>query len=179
MEGLYHASIARSPTKGPFRSKPEGFEVSDRVRFAPRSGRQSGHAGWSRSCHQPTSEPAVPLLAGSARGPNRLGHPPPSVIRVKTRHARSDRGRARAEVLLVDVPMMTDEECHQAGNAILRRQELAAGPGSKGVNSKFASKRNQGPATLQRDRRENEAFKQAWARRHEQHCLAAIEMLDH
>jgi hypothetical protein len=59
------------------------------------------------------------------------------------------------------------------------RQELAAGLGSNGVNSKFASKRNQGPATLQRDRRENEAFKQAWARRHEQHCLAAIEMLDH
>jgi hypothetical protein len=46
-------------------------------------------------------------------------------------------------------------------------------------NSKFASKRNQGPVTLPRDRRENEAFKQAWARRHEQHCLAAIEMLDH
>src|SRR5262249_34384093 len=102
-------------------SKPEGFEVSNRVRFAPRSGRQSGHAGWSRSCHQPTSEPAVPLLAGSTRGLNRLSHPPPTVIRVKTRHARSDRGRARTEVHLVDVPMMTDEKCHQAGNAILRR----------------------------------------------------------
>src|SRR5262249_7627678 len=28
--------------------------------------------------------------------------------------------RARAEVFLVDVPMMTDEECHQAGYSILR-----------------------------------------------------------
>jgi hypothetical protein len=72
-------------------------------------------------CHQPTSELAVRLLAASPRGLNRLGHPPPSVIRVKSRHARSDRVRARAEVLLVHVPMMTDEECHQAGNAILRR----------------------------------------------------------
>src|SRR5262245_9310230 len=58
-------------------------------------------------------------------------------------------------------------------------QELAADPGSKGVNSKFASKRNQGPATLPKDRRENAPIKQAWVRRHEQHCLAAIEMLDH
>jgi hypothetical protein len=57
-------------------------------------------------------------------------------------------------------------------------KKLAAGPGSKGVNSKFASKRNQGSATLPRDRRENAPIKQAWARRHEQHCLAAIEMLD-
>src|SRR5262245_50404474 len=30
-----------------------------------------------------------------------------------------------------------------------------------------------------KDRRENAPIKQAWARRHEQHCLAAIEMLDH
>src|SRR5262245_52832579 len=51
----------------------------------------------------------VPLLAtGSTRGLNLLGHPP-SVIRVKSRHARSDRVRARAEVLLVYAPMMTDE----------------------------------------------------------------------
>jgi hypothetical protein len=62
------------------------------------------------------------------------------------------------------------------------RQGMRGGHSSRSFrlgNSKFASKRNQGPVTLPRDRRENEAFKQAWARRHEQHCLAAIEMLDH
>jgi hypothetical protein len=50
-----------------------------------------------------------------------------------------------------------------------------AGGGNKGVNSKFASssKRNQGRATLPRDRRESEPIKQAWARRHEQHCLVS------
>ena len=71
-------------------------------------------------------------------------------------------------------------EAWSAGAAIAcLAKELAAGiPGSKRVNSKFASssKRNQGRATLPRDRRESEA---GWARRHEQHCLAAIEMLDH
>src|SRR5262249_30572381 len=36
------------------------------------------------------------------------------------------------------------------------RQELAAGPGSKSVNSKIASQRKQRPTTLPRDRRENE-----------------------
>src|SRR5262245_54610151 len=61
------------------------------------------------------------LLAASTRGLSRSGHPPPGVIRVKSRHGRSDRVRARAKVFLVHVPMMTDKECHQAGNAILRR----------------------------------------------------------
>src|SRR5262249_53071788 len=55
-----------------------------------------------------------------ARGVTPWGPPPPTVSGEKPRHARNDRSRARAEVLLVDVPMMTDEECHQAGNAILR-----------------------------------------------------------
>jgi hypothetical protein len=50
-----------------------------------------------------------------------LGHLPPSVIRVKTRHVRGDRGRARAEVLLVDVAPIIDEESRQAGIAVLRR----------------------------------------------------------
>src|SRR5262245_56917376 len=65
-----------------------------------------------------------------------------------------------------------------AGAPLQASPRVGGGPGSKGVNSKFTSKRNQGPATLPRDRRENAPIKQAWARRHEQHCLAAIEMLD-
>ena len=52
-------------------------------------------------------------------------------------------------------------EARSAGAAIagLAKELAAAIPGSKGVNSKFASssKRNQGRATLPRDRRESEA----------------------
>ena len=60
-------------------------------------------------------------LAASTPGRNRLNHPPPSVIRVKTRHARGNCGRAPAEVFLEDVPMMIDEERHQARSAVLCR----------------------------------------------------------
>src|SRR6516225_7186016 len=46
--------------------------------------------------------------------------PPPSAIRVKARHFHADIGGAQAEVLLVDGPLMIDEERHQAGTAVSR-----------------------------------------------------------
>src|SRR6516225_6576752 len=51
---------------------------------------------------------------------NRAFHPPPSVIRVKARHFHADIEGAPAEVLLVDGPLMIDEERHQAGSAVSR-----------------------------------------------------------
>src|SRR5262245_55153764 len=54
------------------------------------------------------------------------------------------------------------------------RQELAAGPGSKASIQYLHRKGTKGPLHYQEiDEKTN------WARRHEQHCLAAIEMLDH
>src|SRR5262245_19750460 len=49
---------------------------------------------------------------------DRALHLPPSAIRVKAHHIHADIGGAPAEVLLVDGPLMIDEERHQAGNAI-------------------------------------------------------------
>src|SRR5262249_37597825 len=51
---------------------------------------------------------------------NRAFHPPPSAIRVKARHFHADIGGAQAEVLLVDGPLMIDEERHQTRTAVLR-----------------------------------------------------------
>jgi len=80
-----------------------------------------------------------------------------------------------------------DEMLHVAERARTDTREnaiadpAAALAGSTGIKSKLASssKRYQGRATLPSERRESEPLSQAWARRHEQHCLAAIEMLDH
>src|SRR5262249_24468494 len=47
-------------------------------------------------------------------------HPPPRAIRVKAHHFNADIGGAQAEVLLVDDPLMIDEERHQAGTAVSR-----------------------------------------------------------
>src|SRR5262249_26356110 len=51
---------------------------------------------------------------------NRAFHPPPRAIRVKACHVHADIGGAPAEVLLVDGPLMIDDERHQAGNAVSR-----------------------------------------------------------
>jgi hypothetical protein len=50
--------------------------------------------------HKSFAAEIIVFLARSILGLNLLGHLPPSVIRVKTRHARGNRGRARAEVLV-------------------------------------------------------------------------------
>ena len=70
-------------------------------------------------------------------------------------------------------------EAWSAGAAIAGlAKELAAGiPGSKGVNSKLLQARKGTKGALHYQGIDEKA-KQAWARRHEQHCLAAIEMLD-
>ena len=51
---------------------------------------------------------------------NHAFHPAPSAIRVKARQFQGDIGGAPAKVLLVDGPLLIDEERHQAGNAVSR-----------------------------------------------------------
>src|SRR5215471_16267153 len=72
-------------------------------------------------CEPGARRPAAPYLRrydDSCLYLSRLFHRPPSVIRVKARHFQGDIGGAPAEVLLVDGPLMIDEERHQAGTAV-------------------------------------------------------------
>jgi hypothetical protein len=100
----------------------------------PRQRLHYGRGGQAQQFEFLIARAAASLSFCSGRRLGRIGYAPPGIVRVKRRHAASDAGGVRAQILFVDAPLVIDEKRYYARVPVLRRISHQREPAEPGLN---------------------------------------------